>query len=270
MEGWISLHRRIMENSIWNDKPFSKGQAWIDLLLMANHKDHKFLHGNSFIEVKRGSFITSEVKLSDRWGWSRKKTRGFLQVLEKDQMISKKSTTRYTTITVEKYEVYQGQGTSKDTTKGQPRAHQGNTNNKDNNVNNDNNYNKDYNSSSSSKTERIQKAIEYTLGRSPKSYEVNELAKYDLEIELIEKALDETIRNNVQTIKYTKTILDRCIKEGITTIEEYNRDQMMKKPTSYDGIRDNKPIIRSECELVQFERAKQRRMECEEDEALDF
>ena len=35
--GWISIHRKIQDNLIWNDKPFNRGAAWIDLLLLANH-----------------------------------------------------------------------------------------------------------------------------------------------------------------------------------------------------------------------------------------
>ena len=38
MSGWISIHRKILNNILWQDKPFSKGQAWVDLLLITNHK----------------------------------------------------------------------------------------------------------------------------------------------------------------------------------------------------------------------------------------
>ena len=77
-KGWISVHRQIWNSWVWDDKPFSKGQAWIDLLLMANHEDRKVLIGNQLIIVKRGSFITSIRKLCDRWGWSNTKVRSFL------------------------------------------------------------------------------------------------------------------------------------------------------------------------------------------------
>jgi hypothetical protein len=106
-KGWIALHRSIQNHFLWDDKPFSKGQAFIDMLLLSNHKDNKFLFGNSFIEVKRGSFITSELKLMERWGWSKSKVRAFLNVLEKDSMIVKKSDRKKTTITIVNYSVYQ-------------------------------------------------------------------------------------------------------------------------------------------------------------------
>ncbi|NLK37111.1 MAG: hypothetical protein GX299_03390, partial [Epulopiscium sp.] len=106
-EGWIKLHRPIQDHWLWEDKPFSKGQAWIDLLILANHADNKFLLGNELILVERGSFITSEYKLSERWGWSKSKVRRFLELLEKDGMIEKKSNQKRTTINIENYSVYQ-------------------------------------------------------------------------------------------------------------------------------------------------------------------
>ena len=91
MEGWIKAHRNLQQHYLWQDKPFSKGQAWIDLILLANHKDNKFILGNEAIEVERGSFVTSEIKLMDRWGWSKSKVRDFLKLLQNDSMLIKKT-----------------------------------------------------------------------------------------------------------------------------------------------------------------------------------
>ena len=41
LEGWIKLHRKITENWLWDDKPYDKARAWIELLLMVNHEDKK-------------------------------------------------------------------------------------------------------------------------------------------------------------------------------------------------------------------------------------
>ena len=105
-KGYVGIHRTLTEHYLWQDKPFSKGQAWIDLLLMVNHSDAKILIGSRLVEVMAGSKITSEIKLSERWGWSRKKTRGFLKVLERDGMLVKKSTTKDTTISIVNWELY--------------------------------------------------------------------------------------------------------------------------------------------------------------------
>lgn len=92
MKGWISLHRRIRDHWIWQEKPFDKRSAWIDLLMMANHQENKFLLGSELIEIQRGSFVTSELKLMERWGWSKTKLRNFLKLLEEDGMLIKKQT----------------------------------------------------------------------------------------------------------------------------------------------------------------------------------
>lgn len=144
-QGWISLHREIQKHWLWADKPFSKGQAWIDLLLLANHKDNKFLLGNELIEVKEGSFITSELKLMERWGWGNTKVRNFLKLLETDGMIVKKTTTKQSAITIVNYSVFQTlQSENKVPTKCKQSASKvrANTNNNDNNENNENNDNK--------------------------------------------------------------------------------------------------------------------------------
>ena len=59
VEGWLKLYRSIQNHWLWEDKPFSRGQAFVDLLLMANHKDNKILFNGELIEIKRGSRITS-------------------------------------------------------------------------------------------------------------------------------------------------------------------------------------------------------------------
>lgn len=108
MEGWISLYRKFQEHWIWkSNEPFDKRSAWLSLLLKANHKDTKVMIDSKPIEVKKGSFITSELKLSTEWKWGRKKVRTFLKSLENDKMLTKNSTTKYTTISIENWELYQ-------------------------------------------------------------------------------------------------------------------------------------------------------------------
>lgn len=118
MDGWIKLHRGIMENPLWSDKPFSKGQAWIDLLLCARYKNEKLMVKGQIVEVPRGSYLTSEEKLCYRWGWSRNKVRAYLKLLADEGMIEKKGTAYGTVITLIKYEVYQGDGTAESTSDG--------------------------------------------------------------------------------------------------------------------------------------------------------
>ncbi len=89
MEGWICLYRQIVDNWLWkSNEPFDKRSAWIDLLLMVNHKTEKVQFNGKTIEVERGERITSIDKLALRWKWSRHKVSNFLNFLEKERYVS--------------------------------------------------------------------------------------------------------------------------------------------------------------------------------------
>lgn len=107
-KGWISIYRKIQDSWLWNEKPFDKSHAWIDLLLSANYQDKKFLLGSNLVDVQRGSFITSQSKLMDKWGWGNTKVRSFLKLLSEDNMI-KYSGKKFTLIKILNYEEYQSQ-----------------------------------------------------------------------------------------------------------------------------------------------------------------
>lgn len=115
-KGWISLYRSIQDHWLWQEKPFSKGQAWMDLLLSANHQDKRIVFDSNLIEVKRGQFITSIRKLCDRWGWSNSKVKKFLDTLQSDEMIHYKSDTKKTTINIVNYSIYQDMNFAKNDT----------------------------------------------------------------------------------------------------------------------------------------------------------
>ena len=142
--GWVSIHRKITNHWVWSDKPFSYGQAWIDLIMLANRKNHTFLsHDRRNIDAKRGVVYLSITALSQRWGWkSRNKTRHFLSLLEKDGMVVVNGTSHGTTITLVNYDKFQYQGATKGQQKDSRRTAEGqqkDTNNKDKKENKENN-----------------------------------------------------------------------------------------------------------------------------------
>lgn len=126
-KGYIKLYRSVRDNWVWEEKPFSRGQAWIDIILSVNHKETKILFNGSLVTVKRGTCITSIRKLAARWGWSLEKTVKFLNELKKDGMIDKDSNRLRTLITVEKYSVYQDKPNTKPNTKKTRSEHTPNT-----------------------------------------------------------------------------------------------------------------------------------------------
>jgi hypothetical protein len=106
-KGYIKVYRDIQDHWMWKDERFSRGQAWVDLIMMANHKDAKIPVGEHIEIIKRGQFITSIAKLSDRWKWSYNTTKAFLNLLENDNMLIRKSDNSKTLITIVNYGVYQ-------------------------------------------------------------------------------------------------------------------------------------------------------------------
>ncbi|QIH78133.1 DnaD domain protein [Macrococcoides canis] len=149
-KGWISLHRSVTDHWLFDeDRKFSKFEAWIDLLLMVNHTDKKMMLGNELITIKRGQKVTSIRKLCERWNWSNNKVKNFLNVLEADGMLTVKSDSKKTLVTVVNYDIYQNEDIEKrhqsDTKATQKhhesdaKAFQKHTNNNVNNVNNENN-----------------------------------------------------------------------------------------------------------------------------------
>lgn len=127
-KGYIKLNREIQDSWLWNEKPFSRAQAWIDLLLLANYKDTKEVYRGQLVHRKRGQVACGMQYLADKWGWSRGKVKRFMAILEQDNMVTINSTTGGTTITIENYAKWQDwrptDSTTNDTTDGTTDEHQ--------------------------------------------------------------------------------------------------------------------------------------------------
>ena len=50
-KGWVVIYRSIMDNPLWEDKPFSRGQAWIDMILLSSHKDTEFYFDGDMFSI---------------------------------------------------------------------------------------------------------------------------------------------------------------------------------------------------------------------------
>jgi|GEM_PF-646247 len=144
-QGWITLHRRIMHHWVWQEKPFSYGQAWTDILLECNHAERKQLIKKKLITTSRGQSSNSLRTWAERWGWSVSATRHFFDLLKSDKMISMENMHVTTRLSVLNYDTYQleqhAEGTQSESEKAGTRISQGfheDTNNNDNNENNDN------------------------------------------------------------------------------------------------------------------------------------
>jgi len=132
MTQWrIKLHRSSQDNEMYFLEPFTKRQAWQDLILTTNHKDWKIIVRWNIIDIKRWENWYSEDTLSTRWKWSRGKVRRYLNYLETIQQIVQHKSKVKSTITIINYEKYQWNDTSDSTTDGHQTVQQTDTNKND-------------------------------------------------------------------------------------------------------------------------------------------
>ena len=110
-DGWIKLHRSIMDHPLYHAEPFTRLQAWVDLLLMANIDRRVMLVRGVRIEVERGQVVQSKDYLAGRWRWSRWKVARFFNLLEDEGMILQHSSTIISQITIVNYDNYQDKRT---------------------------------------------------------------------------------------------------------------------------------------------------------------
>lgn len=113
---WIKINRGIRESWIWEDPRYLKW--WIDILMMASYKDKKILVGKELIKIERGSFITSQSKLAERWNVDRRTVKRYLDLLQDAQMIVHILHSKKTIVKVLNYSIYQSTGESIRTTSG--------------------------------------------------------------------------------------------------------------------------------------------------------
>lgn len=99
--GWIKLYRDMLDWEWYED--VSTTRVFIHLLLTANHKDKKW-KGEV---IKRGSRVISIRRFAEEVNLSPMTVQRCLKKLEKTGEIRKVSRSRYTIITVVKYDTYQ-------------------------------------------------------------------------------------------------------------------------------------------------------------------
>ena len=101
MDSFIKLYRRFLEWG-WHDDP-NMVSLFIHLLLMANYEAKEW-HG---ITIERGQFVGGRKVLAEMTGISEQTIRTCLSRLESTGEITRKSTNKFSIITITKYDSYQ-------------------------------------------------------------------------------------------------------------------------------------------------------------------
>lgn len=103
--GWIKLHRNLIDSAVFNNEKTLK--VWIWCLLKASHKRHEVLVGNQVVRLEAGQFVYGGTKAAECLNLSESMVRRSISSLEQLGMIHKRSTTKYSVITILKWNEYQ-------------------------------------------------------------------------------------------------------------------------------------------------------------------
>ena len=128
--GYITLHRKIMENPVWQNEGILK--LFLYLLLMANHEQNRFLWNGQEQTIERGQFLTGRFALAEALQQNPSTVKKRLKILENLGILTIKSTNKFSIITIVKYDDYQTQkvkSTTKSTNKVPTEYQQSTTNN---------------------------------------------------------------------------------------------------------------------------------------------
>ncbi|HDE4421113.1 TPA: DnaD domain-containing protein [Staphylococcus aureus] len=250
MTGWISIDRSIQNHWLFKEKrTFSKFEAWIYLLMEANHSKAKVPIGNQIVTVERGQRLTSILTLSDLFNWSRFKVKTFLDLLESDGMLEVKTTSKYTLITIVNYDFYQseqGRNQHQNDIKPTSKQHKSNINptSKQHQTNTNNNDNKDNNEKNVNNEKKKTTAFDFFQDNGfgfITSYNLDDLNYY---LDSFENDSDEIVTASLKIAKdrnkvtwgYAKSILNTWLNANLKSIEQvraFEKQQLESKKQNY-------------------------------------
>ena len=101
MEGWIKIHRSLLDWEWYSDTNCVR--LALHFLLKANYQPKKW----QGITIGRGQLVTSRGQLSEETGLSQMQIRTTMDKLDKCGFITKLATSKYTTVTICNYDSYQ-------------------------------------------------------------------------------------------------------------------------------------------------------------------
>lgn len=108
MSGWYATKRGTLEHPLFAPEgPFSRYEAWHWMIERAAWKPTNHRIGGVIHDVPRGAFFCTLRELRDAWGWgSDKRVRLFLEALERERTIGRKTDAGKTLITLCNYDKY--------------------------------------------------------------------------------------------------------------------------------------------------------------------
>lgn len=106
MNGWIKLHRKMLENPVVA-KDSDYLSVWIYLLLNAEHDERTILFGGNKIILKPGQLITGRKSIAEFLQINESKVKRILMDFENDQQIDRQRSNKNSLISLKNWDKYQ-------------------------------------------------------------------------------------------------------------------------------------------------------------------
>lgn len=105
MNGWIKLHRQLLNSAVFQNEKMLK--VWVWCLLKATHDQHEAVIGRQKVMLEPGQFIFGRKKASLELNMPETTIRDYINLLKFHQNITIKSTNKYSVVTVVNWALYQ-------------------------------------------------------------------------------------------------------------------------------------------------------------------
>ena len=106
MEGWIKLHRKLLDNPIIM-KDNDHLAVWIYLLLNATHTEYDTLFKGKRTTLQPGQLITGIISIEKKLGINRSKVQRILKLFENEKQIEQQTTSQNRLISIVLWNEYQ-------------------------------------------------------------------------------------------------------------------------------------------------------------------
>lgn len=128
-QGWIKLHRELMDKPIWFQSTPEQKTILITLLMMANHEKKEWFWKGENYGVEPGQFVSSLDKIAEKAGKgiTVKNVRTAIEKFERLEFLANESTKTGRLISIVNWGIYQKEEEGEDKEEGRQAAEEGQT-----------------------------------------------------------------------------------------------------------------------------------------------
>lgn len=231
MEGWVKIHRKILDNPI-SCKDSDYLAVWIYLLLNATHKEYDALFKGKRITLQKGQLITGTISISKKMNINKDKVQRILKSFENDKQITQQTSNKNRLISIINWNEYQDidkQNDKQVINKCETTDKQLITNKNVKNIKND----KNVVVVSDSCVDDLQEIIDFYNNNigiiTPYATELFDSYLKEMTKDLIVLAMKKSVEADKRNINYIKAILNNWNNKKITTVEQAEEENKKHK-----------------------------------------